>query len=284
MMANFHLRGTLSCLGILALAGSAPVRAADATPEEVLKKQGLRPAGTLYVLQLETDVQRKVNEVRRLTGQLKLALVKQAGTASAKDRGEAIKNLTAHIKEYQAAIEGVNQQVRAIPRPGGRWARFGGYGNSLNNDAVSELIAYRGQLQAEMSQARALLDQLRQPFDSAARDRVDAEVRDRRDSYHQALVDLRKLVDSTAQKYAELARSAEVKQALDSLGKRGASKPKLGPSPQYLASVKLLERFEKAGNDGETQSAPPKAVRHTRKSARGKRAAAGAGAASDDPF
>src|SRR5262249_40133059 len=155
-----------------------------------------------------------------------------------------------------------------------------GFANSLTNETYAELLGYRNELQAEMSQAADLLKQLRsQKYDGQARQKIDEEVRDRREALHQAIVDLRKLVDSAGQKYAELSKNKDVARALDLLGKRSPSRPKLGPSASYVNSVKLLERLEKEVSEGDAQGAPEKSGRLTRKSPRHKRGLRGSHAA-----
>jgi hypothetical protein len=286
-MARFQVGQVSVWLAVVSLLSTLSLRAGEPTPEGVLKKHGLRQAGSLYVLETETDVQKKATEVKRLAAQLKLALLRQAGTASAQDREDAIRNLSAEVNEYRSSINLANQQMNAIPRMTGRGYR-GGYGNNLTNEAIAELLAYRSQLQMELSQASALLNQLRnQPFDAESRKRVDADVRDRRDSLNQAVGDLRKLIDTAEEKQAELKKNTEVQKALDALAKRAATKPKLGPSPQFLATVKLLERLEKENGDGAVASAPEKATRHPRKSARSRRstrASRDSGLEADSPF
>ena len=71
-----------------------------------------------------------------------------------------------------------------------------------------------------------LANQLKsQQFDPKAKEKIDAEVRDQREAYHQALLDLRKLVDSATEKYDELAKDGEVKKALAAVGKARREKP-----------------------------------------------------------
>ena len=111
----------------------------------------------------------------------------------------------------------------------------------------------------EINQDSYFLNQLKsQPADPKAKEKIDSEVRDRRDAYHQALLDLRKLVDSATEKYDELAKNDEVKKTLIALGKGQREKPKLGPSHEFLTNVKLLEKLEKAESSGETEPSPAK--------------------------
>ena len=82
--------------------------------------------------------------------------------------------------------------------------------------------------------------------DPKVQDRLLAELSRRREAYIQAVLDLRQLVDAATKSYAGLADDAAVKEALESLGRNSRSKPKLGPSTQFTANVKLLERIEKS--------------------------------------
>ncbi len=97
-----------------------------------------------------------------------------------------------------------------------------------------------------MSQVNASLNQLKsEPFDEKTKQKTDALVRDEQENYDEALTDLRKLVDSASQKYAELQEDSSIKKALRQLAKTAKVKPKLGPSPHYLTTVKLLDKLEK---------------------------------------
>ena len=56
---------------------TSAARADDARPEEVLKDRGLKRSGSNYILAAELDVQKKVNEARSLSQQLKYALMQR---------------------------------------------------------------------------------------------------------------------------------------------------------------------------------------------------------------
>ncbi|HKI18157.1 MAG TPA: hypothetical protein VKA15_09760, partial [Isosphaeraceae bacterium] len=62
------------------LCASSGLHAAAPAPEEVLKTHGLRLAGSLYVLELETDVHKKATEIRQLARKLKLYQTQQRAT------------------------------------------------------------------------------------------------------------------------------------------------------------------------------------------------------------
>jgi hypothetical protein len=293
--------------GALALLAAGAARAQDKAPQNVLKNQGLREAGPLYVLELETDLPKKLNDARRLAGQVRLARMQLTGTASAKDREEAVRNLTDQVQGYRMQLGAINQQINAANQQinaanqqmnsvqlGGRFGTGYNYNynrgvfSGVSSDEYQEALAYRNQLQMELGQATTLLNQLRtQEFDPEARKKADAELKRHRAVFHQALLDLRKQVDSIKEKYAEVTKNAEVQKALATLARRAPTKPKLGPSPQFLANVKALERLEKEDADGAVSSAPDKGTRPSRKSARSRRTtrlAPDSDVVSDSPF
>jgi hypothetical protein len=244
----------------IALSTPAIVRGADSRADETLKKHGLKRAGDLYVLVTESDVKSKVQEIRRFSKQLGYALMQQKGTLSAKDYQQTIKNLGDQLNQYRTAINSVNQQMNALPRFRGRLA------NNFATEQYQEYQLYKSQLQAEVNQGTVFLNQLKsQPFDPKAKEKVDAEVQSHREYYHQSVLDLRQLVDSTSQKYAEVQKDAEVQKALDTANVGSKTKLKLGPSREFLADVKLLEKLER---EESTEQAPP-AETKPRRPARG---------------
>jgi hypothetical protein len=103
-------------------------------------------------------------------------------------------------------------------------------------------------------------------------------VKQERDAYHQALLDLRKLVDTTFAKYEEFSKSDEVKKALKLIGKGLIEKPKLGPSRDFLANVKLVEKLENAESSGEIERPQATRSRRGRGKSKGKNSSKVAGA------
>src|SRR5262249_33307144 len=151
------------------------------------------------------------------SSQLSRALAQQRGMVSEKDRQEMLKELNGQISQLRSELNVINQQMRQVPRAGaGRRPNY--FFNSLAADQYAELLGDRDQLQWEMNQRTAVLSQLKsQSFDPKARQEIDAEVRDRRAALHQALIDLRRLVDTTREKYAELAKAPELQKAREAL-------------------------------------------------------------------
>jgi hypothetical protein len=259
----------------LACLARPQVNAADGTANEVLKKHGLKIIGSLAVADEEPEIKTKLVDARRLSKQLNYSLMQQQGITSPEDQQKTMKTLGTQINELRSEMNAVNQQMNQVPRNNNpRYGRFGGGMTFANNDAAemySELLVYRNQLQAEITQDSYFLNQLKsQPADAKAKERIDSEVRDRRDAYHQALVDLRKLVDSATVKYGEVAKDGEVKKTLNILGKGLRETPKLGPSHDFLANVKVLERLEKAESSGETEPTHARTGRRSRHGAKAK--------------
>jgi len=268
----------------LACLGRPSVRAADGPGSELLKKHGLKIVGSLAVVETEADVKAKLSEAKRLSKELKYSLMQQKATLSPKEQQQNIKTLNDQVSQIRSEINAVTQQMAMLPRGGGR-ARFSyGFANNYAAEQFAELNLYRNQLQAELQQDSAFLNQLKsQSADPKAKDKIDAEVRDKSESIHQAVHDLRKLVDSANLKYDELAKDAEFKRAFNAMAKRMKEKPKLGPSHEFLNNVKLLEKLEKAEANDEELEPLAKPARRSRYGTKAKHSwKAGAGAPAPD--
>jgi aspartyl protease family protein len=210
-----------------AVAGAAP--AAVDSPEDVLKARGLKRVGTTYILASEGDVQKKVGALKALSNQLALAARHQA---AAEQQAEGEKGMMREMLQQRVAL---GQQLAAIEQ---QIRNMGGAAPDLAARRNEVVFAYNG-----------LTDQIRllqsgQGADPKVQDQLLAEVARRREGYIQAVLDLRQLVDAATKSYAELANDPAVKQALETLGQTSKTKPRLGPSSQFAANVKLLERIE----------------------------------------
>jgi hypothetical protein len=246
--------------------GQRNLWAADEPAEQVLKKHGLRIVGSMAVADTEAPIKSKLAEARRAAQRLRSLQLQQSATLSAEERQNAIESLSDQIDRLRNELGAVNQQLSQVPQMRGRL---------LNNYAqaqFADLEAYRASLQIEINEESIALNQLRSPSnDPRAKEKLDAEIRDKSDAHHQALVDLRKLVDETTQKYSELRQKEELTKALETLGKARTGKLKLGPSRDFLANAKLLERLEKAAATGATDEPATRSTRRSRRSAKGKR-------------
>jgi len=228
-----------------------PPQAAESPQEEVLKKNGLKALGPIYVLEAESDVKKKVSELKLLSKQWNHARLQQQSILSAKDHQAMIQGLTGQVNQLRAEINVVTQQMNRLPRYRGRLA------NNYAQEEYAELVAYRNQLNFTLTQQNALLGQVRsQPSDPKLKQKIDDEVQARHDEYLQAVHDLTQLVTTTKEKYAALAKNDEVTKALAGLDPAIKPRPQLGPSHGFHENVKLAERFEK---DAAQSPAEPKA-------------------------
>jgi aspartyl protease family protein len=212
-----------------ALAGAA-VAAAD-SPEEVLKSRGLKRVGTTYVLAGEADVQKNVGTLKTLSNQLVQAARQQAGSEqqAASEKG-MMRQLLAQRVALGQQLTAFEQEMRNI---GGAPPLMAARRNEM-------VIAYNNL----GDQIRLLQDG--QGADPKLQDRLLAEVSRRRETYIQAVLELRQLVDTVTKSYADVANDPAVKQAIETLARSAKSAPRLGPSAPFAANVKLLERIERS--------------------------------------
>ncbi len=243
-----------------AIRAAEPRQAAESPQEEIIKKNGLKALGPIYVLETEADVKKKVSEVKLLSKQLNHARLQQQSTPSPKEHQAMIQGLTGQVNQLRAEINAVNQQMRSLPRFRGRLA------NNYAQEQYAELIAYRNQQNITLNQVNMQLGQLRShPPDPKAKQKIDDEVQAKHDDYVQAVHDLSQLVTTTKDKYAALAKNDEVTKALAGLGPAIKPRPQLGPSHEFHETIKLAERFEK---DAAQSPAEPRAKAATAKSKR----------------
>ncbi len=251
---------TTGLLIVAATSRATGIRAAEPPQVEVLKKNGLKALGPIYVLEAESDVKKKVSEVKLLSKQWNHARLQQQSVVSDKDHQAMIQGLIGQVNQLRTEINGVTQQINRLPRYRGRLA------NNYAQEEYVELVAYRNQLNFTLTQQNALLGQVRsQPPDPKLKQKIDDEVQAKHGEYVQAVHDLTQLVTTTKEKYAALAKNDEVTKALAGLDPAIKPRPQLGPSHGFHENVKLAERFEK---DAAQSPAEPKA-RAITKSKRG---------------
>jgi hypothetical protein len=243
-----------------------PARGQDS---DLQTKYKLKASGSLRVLEDEADFKTKLTEAKRLYRQLSYSKLQQKGTMSPQQFQQTLQNLKNEVNQMRTLINQANQQMNALPRFRGRLS------STYAQESYNELMLYRNQLQVQVNQESAWLNQLQsQKADPKAKDKIDAEVRDRSEELHQAVTDLRTLADATTQKYEELAKDPDVKQAIEALGKGKRDKPKLGPSHDFLNNVKLLEKLEKAESAAEGDPFQEKPARRSKSKSRTKSKAA----------
>jgi hypothetical protein len=276
-VSNASKRALALLASLTCLLGCAVVRADDSAAEKTLADNGLKIVGSLAVTETEGQIKTKLIEARRLSRQLNAAIMQQKGTMGPKERADTINNINDQMGQLKNEMNAVVQQMNRLSQFRGR--SF----NSSAQQQLMELQAYRSQLQNELNQESEFVNQLKNPADPKAKDKVDAEVKNKREAYHDALVELRTLADETTQKYQDLAKNDEAKKAIESLGKGKRDKPKLGPSHDFHTNVKLLEKLEKAEAAAEADPFATKPARRSGKAAKALRSLPKTKSASDAP-
>src|SRR5208337_187799 len=242
-----------------AIRATEPRQAAESPQEEILKKNGLKALGPIYVLEAESDVKQKVSEAKLLSKQWNHARLQQQSILSAKDHQAMIQGLTAQITQLRAELNTVNQQINRFPRFRGRMA------NNYAQGEYQDLIASRNQLIFTLNQQNMQLGQVRShPPDPKAKQKIDDEVQAKHDEYVQAVHDLSQLVTTTKDKYAALAKNDEVAKALAGLDPAIKPRPQLGPSHGFHENVKFAERVEKEAAQSPAEPRAKAAVKSKR--------------------
>lgn len=264
----FSARAALM-LGLVTVLATSSAISAEPSPNDAIAKLGLKEAGIMLLLESESEVHTKVEALRQPARELSNALMRQRSTVSEAEYQATLKELNAEIKAFQAELGTANQMGSRVPRIRGRVM------NSFVQGQLNEINAYKQQLQWEISQRQTFLNQLKsQPFDKKAKDKIDIEVSEKRDTLQKAVHEARELADTASDKYAALAKDPEFKKALSTLDKKARSTHRLGPSRQFRDDLKLLDRAERLAS-GEPA---PTGTRSTRGKSKTKRAA---GAAKD---
>jgi clan AA aspartic protease (TIGR02281 family) len=220
----------------------ATVRAQSEPPEEVLKRAGLKRSGSSYVLAGEADVQRRMSAARLVSREMNVATMQQeAFEAGAQGQKVLVQQLTEQRLWLNEQLAVIDQDLNAL---------------TASSTPNFPLAMQRNQLAAQHNQLVAAINGLtdrinllrNQEADPDLKRQIAAELSQKRGAYLEAILGLREAVDKTAGQYAELAKDDSVTRAISALGAKLKVKPplKLGPSSQFLANVKLLERVEKS--------------------------------------
>lgn len=217
--------------------GPAPARARDAAAEARLAERGIVRNGSGFVLRAEAEVRPKVDAVRSRDAALAAAGDELRGI----DRAlEAIPALNQQVIDLRGQIVAIEFQMKQFPATfrAGRWI----HGSNMQEDAVFQgFKSNRDALQAEVGRAIQRRDTLQNMAPGRKRGPAQERYRGAWSDAREALAQLRRAVDETLKLYGELAKSAEVVRALEALGR-----PRFGPSAEFAAVVRELERFEKS--------------------------------------
>jgi hypothetical protein len=268
-------RGLGLLFGLTFIGACSGLLAGEPPSEKMLAKHGLKRSGPLLVLEAESAVHAKAEEVRQLSRDLSHARGQQRATLSEKQYQDTIKEWTAELNQVKAQSNVVTQNMNQIPKR---------RGYPIYYEQYQELNYIRNSLQMEIQQRTNVLNQLKsKPFDPKDRIKADNEVHEKQEALHQGAQDLRKLVDEVRAKYPEVEKDPQVKKWLDTPEGSAGVKPKLGPSRTFVLDEKLLDRVEKEPAAGDDPFAPAtKATKKGKRTTKAKRPAPSSDSAS--PF
>jgi clan AA aspartic protease (TIGR02281 family) len=213
--------------------------AQELEPAEVLKGQGLkRSSGATWILAGEAVILKSVRETRALSAQLRGAQEQQQALEMGNQNPQTlIDGYREQIDLLSQRIAAYDQELAKLGPPGGNLAAAGYY-----NILVQERNGVIGE-QRRLSNMITTLANQRGQFQEM-RTQFNAEVARVRESYLQAVSDLKKSMDEITAKYAELAGKAEVAKALKDLSASTKSTQKLGPSKELAAAIKWVAKLE----------------------------------------
>jgi clan AA aspartic protease (TIGR02281 family) len=207
-------------VGLVLAATAASSRAQDEGSDSVLKGKGLKKSGSSYVLAAEADVQKGINQARRLY---------QSVSEAASQKG----SFEAERDAVKAEIEAMDQQRAAL-------------GEQLD---LAADVTQHNRIATAMNSLGAQIRTLENRLAEAEKEtpaRLAQRLTGQREAFVEAVLALRQQVDKVAAAYKELAADPAVKQAFERLNESGKGKAKvsLGPSRGFASNVKLLERVE----------------------------------------
>ncbi len=215
--------------------------AKEQQPGEVLKGHGLKRQlpGSTWILVGEAVILKNVRGARSLSMQLRSAQEQQ----QALDMGN--QNPQVFIDNYRQQIDWLDQRITAYDQ------ELANLGPQMGNRAVdvyhNMLVQERNALVLEQRRLSTLINNLanqRGQFQEL-KQQFNAEVARLRESYMQAVSDLRKSVDAITAKYAELKREGRGFEGPEgSFRIDSKSQQKLGPSKDLTSAISWLAKLE----------------------------------------
>ena len=206
-----------------------PLVAGELSPIEVLRRFGLIRVGKIYVLEQETEVQRKFNAARPLVDEYSSNIEKRneieraAATIHELDRDNV-------LRDFQ--ISDIDRELRQRPpRP-----------NSDQTAIIDSLTNRRDTLDGErnlaITNSRLLKSQFPNPKQQIRE--LEVEIDRGRALCRSALDDLDRVIRSTEAKFSDLTKNDEIRTALAKIGS-----VKLGHIPEYQNMIKWSNYWER---------------------------------------
>ncbi len=216
-----------------------PETAENLSPADLLKSRNLKRVGTTYILVDEQQIQRSLSAARAQLVQFRQAAAQQnafeAGNQDRRAFGDQLIKQRAYL----------NQQLAEIDRqmPSADLART----NAAVNLARNDLVNQHNQLIATINEISDRLQLIQNQGDGAEfKGKMGQEVARLRESYIQAILDVRQSIDEARKSYEELAKDPEVAKAIQALNDQSKAKVKLGPSREFQTIAANFEKTEKS--------------------------------------
>ncbi len=222
----------------LGLGGTVVLHAQEPEPGEVLKGQGLKRSSATWILLGEAVILKDARRAQGIGTRLRIGQQQQ----QALEMG--IQNPKVLIENYRQQIDWLDQRIIAYDQELANLGPSGG--NQAATVYHNMVVQERNNVVTEQRRLSALINNLadqRGQFQDMKK-QFNAEVAQVRESYMQALTDLRKSVDEIVAKYAEVEGKEEVQKALKDLSASSKIKQKLGPSKELSNAIKWLGRLE----------------------------------------
>jgi methyl-accepting chemotaxis protein len=246
-------------LGLLAfsachdLGGSFMARGDETRPAQILKSQGLeRQSGkpSNWSLAVEADVIKQFRAAKSIARRLAAARETQQEMAMGNHNPrDLIDSCRAQIGMGEARITEIDQQLASLGASVGN-AAADNWHNLLVRERNSFVREQRrlGNMIDNLARQGTAMEQQRQNFND--------DFGRLRESYRDAVEDLRKAVDKIQKNYAKLEQNPAIAKALADLSASTRLKQKLAPSKDLREAIKWLEDNRRIGSERSRRTGP----------------------------
>ena len=234
-----RMAGPIALILFLGALATSPTHARQSSAEKVLKDNGLkRPAGATWILVGEAAVLKDVRVAKNLAMQLRGIQEQQQALQLGDQNPQAL------IDNYRQQIDWLSQRISAYDE---ELAKVGPpVGIRAADVYYNILVTERNTIIAEQRRLNDVINNISQQRGQfrEMKWQFNTEVTRIRESYMQAITDLRESVDKMNAKYAQLSENPEVANALKDLSASSKIQQKLGPSKDLLNAIKWLAKLE----------------------------------------
>jgi hypothetical protein len=222
----------LATVFALVLAIVPPSAGAD-SPEPVLRARGLKKAGSVYILDGESDILNKMTKVQPLYDQMAKSYAQLDSVFRAQAEYDALdleyKLLTERLRNVQAEID-----------------THPPLSNNMLRQNWYDLLETEKQLRFQRNALDRELDlRWKSLVSESKREALLKEFEEQRQGFLKESRDLRALIDKVNERYSQLARDEVVKKAIEAIRGQTKTRVSLGPSPEFKRRSTRLKNAEK---------------------------------------